>query len=64
MEPRERPAAWTEPQIESAVIAVLTSRFSDSEMTEIEIHEREASSIAADIIRQLAIDDLQHCVQS
>lgn len=52
-ESRDRPEAWTAPQIEAAVVSALTSRFSDWRMTEIEISEQEARSIAIDIVRLL-----------
>ena len=49
----------TRGNIERAVIAVLTTRFSDWRLSEIEISEREARSIAADIIQAAEEDNLQ-----
>jgi hypothetical protein len=44
---------WTASEIERAVVGVLTSRFSDCSISEIEISEREARSIAGDVILAL-----------
>jgi Trm5-related predicted tRNA methylase len=48
---------WSAAQIENAVVAVLTSHFSDWRLTEIEISEREARSIASEIIALLHGDN-------
>jgi hypothetical protein len=52
-ESRDRPASWSVPQIERAIVATLMMRFPDWEVSGIKIDEREAQDIAADISLEL-----------
>ena len=56
---RDRLASWTAPEIEGAVIRVLTMRFPDWEVSGIRIDEQEARDIASDMILQLHLSFLR-----